>query len=127
MPSTASLTSSVVADRPVSKLSAKQLKVNKMTAGAVLKMEPGDIIAQFEDEELRVDMSLWLPFNLHPLLVESLSRLQFAYPTEIQSRVLHVTQSSFHDVIAAAETVIIHDLLTHKGIGENLGIWHSYP
>jgi hypothetical protein len=57
------------------------------------------------EEETRVDVSNWKPYDLDPQIEEALSKLGFGTPTPIQQECLPAAIRDMRDVIGAAQTV----------------------
>jgi len=61
-------------------------------------------VKEFTDVEIENEMELWIPFNIHPLLLRGLHSCGFKSPTPIQNNSIQVAIRDRKDIIGAAET-----------------------
>lgn len=84
----------------------KEEKKQKKKKGADTNI---DAAAKQEDlETMSVDVTAWKDFYLDEKIIESLGRLGFAAPTQIQAECLPAAIRDKRDIIGAAQTVRTH-------------------
>jgi len=68
--------------------------------------EEEDVVVNDDDDlnENNEDLAAWLEYDLHPLLMKGLRKLNFSRPTAIQEKVLHPAIKGRMDIVGAAET-----------------------